>query len=346
VQRLVGGQKLSFHLNEPSQAVAITQSLPLGEEWDFVIMQGFSLEATATLGNPAQFVADSVAILGNVKAHSPGARAVLFQTWARGPGHSVYPGSFPGPLQMHQQIENGYRQAEAAIDSAFGPGSARRAAAGETAALRNFHPGLYIADLSHPAPPLSVMAFSAIYSAIYGARACDVSPDFGAPSNLASRLIGFGIGAVDWYELAGIADRVATPATRRRPGSGEDFLLSTGAPGILNACPLKSIAVGESVTFQVHSPIGTYAGLPATILFDDLRDGPTLEIGVSQTNPLTAHVVAQTSALPPQGISVTLTIPPAFAGRSFLVQGQVLGPSPKTLLAFTTTDGHLLLVSP
>ena len=130
VQRLVGGQNLSFHLNEPSQAAAVTQSLPLGEEWDFVIMQGFSLEATVALGNPPQFVANAVAILGNVKAHSPGARAVLYQTWARGPGHSVYPASFPEPMAMHRQIENGYREAEAAIRAAFGPGSVRRAAAG------------------------------------------------------------------------------------------------------------------------------------------------------------------------------------------------------------------------
>ena len=112
---------------------------------------------------------------------------------------------------MHRQIEHGYREAEAAIKAVYGSLAVRRAAGGETIALRNFNPILYLLDLSHPRPSLSVMAFCSVYSAIYKARACDISPDFGTPSNLGARLNAFGIGQVQWDALAGTADRVAGP---------------------------------------------------------------------------------------------------------------------------------------
>ena len=343
VQRLVGGTKLAFHLNTPEQAVAITQGLPLGDEWDFVIMQGLGLEATASLGNPGQFIANAIGILSNVRAHSPNARAVLFQPWARAPGHAFYPVSFANPLEMHRQIETGYREAVVSFRAAFGPGSARRAAAGETVALRGFDPTLYKFDLTHPEPPMSVMAFGAVYSAIYGARVCDIDPDFSSPSKLGSLLGGFGFGPIEWGELAGTAERVAPPSMRLRPGSGEDFLLLTGPPGLTNGCPIKPVSAGQTVTFHVSSPAGTYDGLAATIFLDEVRD--RVDTQVIHYNPMTAHVTAQTSALTRAGSSVTLTIPPGFAGKSYLVQGKVLGPSPKTGLPVTLTDGHLLFVS-
>ena len=56
------------------------------------------------------------------------------------------------PLEMHGQIEAGYRDAELAMNAAFEVGAARRAAAGEAVALRSFDPSLYSSDLSHPAP--------------------------------------------------------------------------------------------------------------------------------------------------------------------------------------------------
>jgi hypothetical protein len=273
-------------------------------------------------------------------------KAILYQPWARGQGHSYYYGIFPGPLQMHLQIETSYLAAIAAIDAAFGPGSARRAAVGEALALRNFSPALYIADLSHPRPNATVLGSCAVYSAIYGARVCDLSPDFATPSNLGSRLNYFGIESVQWAALAGIADRVAAPATRRLPGSGEDFLLSTGSAGMLNSCPVKKLSVGQTITFMIHSPIGTYNGRAARILFDLLPELSTTEIGTSHTNPLTAQVAAQTPALAHGGTSYTLTIPPDFAGRTFIVEGMVLGYSAKTGLSFTMTDAHLLPISP
>ena len=60
-------------------------------------MQGFLSEATR-LGNPLGFRVNAVGIVDSVRAHSPDALAVLFQTWAYGSGHGAYPRSFADPL--------------------------------------------------------------------------------------------------------------------------------------------------------------------------------------------------------------------------------------------------------
>ena len=95
--------------------------------------------------------------------------------------------------------------------------------------------------------------------------------------------------------------------------------------------------------FHVSSPAGTYDGPAAMIFLDEVRD--RVDTQVIHHNPLTAHVPALTSALTSQGLSITLPIPPGFAGKAYLVQGKVLGASPKTGLPVTLTDGHLLFVS-
>ncbi|MEO6598002.1 MAG: hypothetical protein ABIP94_24935, partial [Planctomycetota bacterium] len=49
VERLVSGQDLRFHATDPGQVAAISNSLPPGQTWDRVIMQGLSTESTTTL---------------------------------------------------------------------------------------------------------------------------------------------------------------------------------------------------------------------------------------------------------------------------------------------------------
>lgn len=334
-------------------SAAITQALSLGESWDFVVMQGFSLEATIALGNPTQFRADAVGILSNVRDHSPAARACLFQTWARATwaradGHSVYPSSFSGPVVMHRQIETSYAQAAADMDAAFGPDSGRRTAAGEPAFLSAFDPSLYTPDLSHPAPPMTVLASLTIFTQIYGVRACELEPDFGGTSNLAQRLASFGIGPAPWRWLAGLADRVAPAHLRRFPGSGEDYLLTSGPLGALDACPDKEVVAGGDLGLRLHSPNGLVNG-SASILRLDLNPmsprwpGHPMFPEVHFLNA-TSTVLMQTPALAAEGHAVTWGVPPAMAGRYALVQGYSLAPSPMTANPFTTSDAHEIRV--
>ena len=81
VKRFAGGQDLDYHANNPGQVAAISNALPNNQDWDFVVMQGQSTEATQALGDPADFRANAAAIMGNVRNHSPSVKAVLYQTW-------------------------------------------------------------------------------------------------------------------------------------------------------------------------------------------------------------------------------------------------------------------------
>ena len=351
VPKLVGGQNLAFHLNTPSQAEAITEALPLGEEWDFVVLQGLSTEATVSLGDPDAFRANAVAIVGNVRAHSPNARAVLYQTWARGSGHSFYLGgnpAFQNPLDMHQQIEAGYRGAEADIDAAYGAGTALRAAAGETAALVNWDASYYDPDLSHPAPSLTFAASKAIFSRIYATRACDLSPDFSGGSGASPfvlRFVDYGLGSGDFRLLAGLADRVAPVGLRRFAGSGEDLLLWTGFDGEVFPCPLTEYSRGRPLSVRVESPAGLYAGAPA-MLFGQLFPTGTPPVPAPATaelfvDPQSAQVLGSFNEVG-AGQNVSLPAAPTLYGMSFLIQAQAFAPSGNTGNAFTTTDGHEL----
>jgi len=348
VQKLVGGQDLFFHLTDPAQAAAITTSLPLGEEWDFVIMQGYSLEATVSYGDPASFRANALAILTNVRAHSPDAKAVMFQTWARGPGFSGYPGTYASPYEMHTQIQANYQLAVDDMNAAFGPGTAFRAAAGDAVALHAFDSSLYNPDQSHPNPPTSMMAAMAIYQAIYRERVCDITPDFVGSSNLATRLTNIGLTAADWVQYGGVAERIADNDVRRWPGSSEDHLLRTGVNGVISSCPVKSAGLNDVLDISLSSPVGLYLTTPSFIFIDPFPTGGTPgamnEWPEVHFNVGSSFIAKQTMMLPANW-NFQATIPDSFPGLSLRVQAISVAPSAVTGNPdFTITDGHEIVL--
>jgi hypothetical protein len=348
IARLVGSTYLSFHLNHPIHAEAIADSLKVGEAWDRVVLQGFSTEATETLGNPAQFRADAAAIFANVRAHSPSARLSMFQTWARAPGHSFYPDTFAEPYAMHEEVRRNYRLCVDELNQAFGAGAAVNAAVGDAIALHGFDPAIYCPDLYHGGPELTLTAAMVIYTTVYGQRACSITPDFSGPSPFATQMQMLGLTKDDWEPLAGIADRVADGSLRLYPGSGEDALLRTGVAA-LDACPLKRIDPGDVLTIRLETPVGLYNGAPA-LLFADLfptgsPPGPWVGAPEIRYDPSSAWVLASTPSLQ-DDLFGDLTIPPWMVGRSLLVQGHLLAPSVETGNPFTTTDAHELRARP
>ena len=350
VPRYGKGKNLSYHLNL-AQSLAIDRSFPLGEEWDWVVMQGGTLEAAATAGNTPNFVANGVQIMDNVRLHSPGALAVIYQTWARGAGHSLYTAPTPtypgGPLQMHLELEDGNQQLADAIDAAYGPGTAVIAAAGESSALRGFDPSFYKADLSHPSNELTIQAGTTIFTRIFGQGACELEVDWDTPGPLANHLISLGQDEQAWRDLAGIADRSGDPSLRAYPGSSEDLLLEFGEPGATTFCGIESIPAGSPVRFELTSPAGSYSAEPVTLYFDVLgaTGGSTFappwpEVHFTES----ASIQALASSLGSGGLAVELSLGTQYVGSTLLVQGMSEGASASTGNAFTLSDAKTLRV--
>ena len=130
VTQLVDGAGLAYHLDVVRAAgtSSVVDAAPRGS-WDTVIVQGHSLEPTR-LGDAAAFRAGVAGLVERVRAHSPAAGAVLYQTWARGPLSPVYPSPFASPADMHAELRAGYATARA--DLAAGATAARANCASAT----------------------------------------------------------------------------------------------------------------------------------------------------------------------------------------------------------------------
>ncbi len=344
IQRLVSSQDLHFHATDPTQVAAIGNSLPPGRRWDAVVMQGQSLEATAARGDPSLFRSSAVAILGNVRAHSPAAQAILYQTWARALGHPLYPVPFTSPRAMHDEIRGNYARAAADLDAAFGSGSASLARAGDCVALLEWDPTYYESDLHHPAPAVTVLAGMTLFTAIYRQPVCGIAPDFNAGGPLVSRLASLGLGQADWNRLAGLADRCAARDLRSYPGSGDHLLLEGGVfPGALTACPVQPIRAGAFLQVRMRSLNGAFDRAPGFVLLDvfptGFPPGPLQGLPEIQVAPATAAVFAQSGNLL-SPLPLLVPLPTAVPGASILAQGIAAAPSRATGSSLlTATDG-------
>lgn len=348
VSAIVGGATLPYHATNPTQIAAIGGSLPAGQTWDCVVIQGSSLEATANFGfDPTTFRAHAVTILANVRNHSPAAKAVLFQTWADPVGQYFYPAPWAGPMDMHNTIRGNYDLALGDLDAAFGAGAAAKAAVGDAMALLEWHPQWYEPDLSHPGPAMTLLSAMCIYTSIYGGRVCDIDPNFAPGSPLALMLTPHALGEAVWNHLAGFADRSAHPALRRHPGSGDHLLLETATDtDPLTACPIEQITNGTVLQLRLRSMNGVYTAADGALMLDlfptGSPPGPAAlypEVQVALGRAILGPFVSLGSPL-----TVAIQIPLTLPGQSFLLQGLALQASSETGNPdFTTTDAHELV---
>ncbi len=342
VPRLFGGTNLAFHRNDPGQVAAIGNSLPAGQQWDFVVIQGHSLEATVNQGDPAAFRANAVGIVQNVRAHSPAARAVLYQTWARGPGHPLYPAAFPDPWTMHTEVRRNYQLAANDIDAAFGPGTAQIARVGDAVARLGFDPVYYNPDLSHPSKDVTLLAAMSIYARIYGGSVCSFVPDFTGQSALAVHFATYAFQPASWPAMRGYADLIADRGQRAFPGSDEDLLLRSGDTPLVEPCPRIEAPRGGTLHASLTTPVGRYGTSPAVLFLDAVPGGPPPLFPELHVAPGSALVIGSTAALG-TGLRLALPIPATLPRLSVLLQGVGLGPSANMVNPlFTTTDGQTI----
>lgn len=101
-----GGQRLSYHVQNED-------TLPLIESqtWDYVVLQGHSLE---TIDDLEGFLQNGQTLVDWIE--SAGAKPLLYETWARSPIHTIYnePGfPYSTPDEMQEAVSAGYEELSA-----------------------------------------------------------------------------------------------------------------------------------------------------------------------------------------------------------------------------------------
>ena len=162
------GQSLLFHRNNNTNV--ITTGIVPGGQWEHVVLQDFSTAPTH-IGNLSQHLSSSLSLYQAVAAHSPNVVPVMYETWARGFGHSFYAGanpSFPGgPAQMQAELRSGYQQSTANINAAVGSDIALLAPVGDVWESTGFASNMYAGDIYHANDRGTLLNALVLYATIY-----------------------------------------------------------------------------------------------------------------------------------------------------------------------------------
>lgn len=205
----VSGQSLSGHLS--TNTGVITTGIMAGETWEAVVLQDLSTQPTLPPnGNRDLHRSSAVGLYQAVFAHSPNVVPIMFETWARGPGHSFYtvaPIKFPGgPAQMQQELRDGYHLSAQDISSEPGM-DAKYAPVGDAWENANWMVTggkLHHTDLWHAQNRGTLLAALVLYATIYDdPTTSDI--------NLSGVLSSLALTAQDGLDLTGVADATLVP---------------------------------------------------------------------------------------------------------------------------------------
>ncbi|MEM9070039.1 MAG: hypothetical protein AAGE52_16145 [Myxococcota bacterium] len=176
--RALPGVTLQAHRDDARLAGAPTR---VAEGWDVVVLQENSLRPTDALGNPERFKEDATWFHDLALESRPGSRVILYETWARRAGHSVYDSSFESPTEMQAQLRFHYFDAAdryIPMFSMFEP-AVEVAPAGdawEFQLMMGEPPQLHASDDWHAGPAGQYLNALVIYSTIYGRSASGLAP--------------------------------------------------------------------------------------------------------------------------------------------------------------------------
>ncbi|HWB58183.1 MAG TPA: DUF4886 domain-containing protein [Chthoniobacteraceae bacterium] len=165
----VPGKNLAYHLSQPQ-----TDEDLKAKPWDWVVLQGFSTEATH-MGSPDDFLKNGVEFYKRIMAADPKARVVLYETWSRPKGSPYYTGestpkSFADQKEMDSEIQKNYTELYRRME-AIDPGHQIALAPVGLAfqMSREKYPdiNLNFTDLHHANTAGSYLAALVIYATIY-----------------------------------------------------------------------------------------------------------------------------------------------------------------------------------
>ncbi len=198
------GQSLQGHLT--SNTAVISSGITPPEKWEHVVLQDFSTWPTH-IGNLPQHLSSSLGLYQAVAAHSPSVVPIMFETWARGPGHPFYTdGSFPGgPAQMQQELRDGYHLSTDNINATIGINLARYSPVGDAWENAGFPLTLYGDN-----PPYHAQNRGTLLNALVLYRTIYDDPTTG-DIDLSGVLASLSISTADGTFLTGVADITLVP---------------------------------------------------------------------------------------------------------------------------------------
>lgn len=206
------GQAIGWHVD--NNTATIHFAIPLDQDWDYIVMQEHSTKLTQAFPGPPAYPAsveeskaDVVDLYNEAKSRSADITPVLYETWARGPGHAFYTGGSPlypgGPSEMQAEIRSGYNQLKGALDAEIGSDVTRIAPVGDAWEEANWV-DLHSGDLWHAQNRGTLLAALVIYGTVYGD---ETTSDIDLTGVLAS----LSLDSTDGAELTAAADATLVP---------------------------------------------------------------------------------------------------------------------------------------
>jgi hypothetical protein len=100
-----GGTTMHQHFDNGAGEITAIQS----KKWDYVVLQGHSLDATTSAPHPGEFLEYGQKMAAIIRQNNPATKIVLYETWAYPKAHQVFPAKFANQSEMLDQIAAGYR---------------------------------------------------------------------------------------------------------------------------------------------------------------------------------------------------------------------------------------------
>jgi hypothetical protein len=263
---LMGGKDLAYHIGEVDANAAANVDSPLlsgGDTWDDVIMQGYSTEATH-LRDTMAFRTNALALYRRVKDHASGkgagVRPVLFQTWARAPGHSFYPASFPTPAAMQHEIRTNYQAAAESILAAEPAADVRIAPVGDAFERGGFSPvRLYAADLYHAGNLGPALAALVLYKTLYGTTVTNIPYDIVRTTGWTD------MSSNDWERVTYWAEGLQPPAAGQTARTAYIDAVGNNGPANWNNLPFSAVIGSANATLILKDSQTNATGIRATL---------------------------------------------------------------------------------
>jgi hypothetical protein len=332
-----------------AQLGLVTSSLPAGQTWHAMIVEGATLETTTInmpplVGNPAAFQANMLTIASAYFAHSPNGLFVGHETGADHPNSSRYPAWFANAATWLAFPQAAYEQAAEAITAAHPSSPAVRIAHQGTCWANTIGYGLpfYQNDLHHLSNMGKALVACLYYIEIYGGRIEDIAVDFTVTTPLVSRLLSNGIDASKWRRIVGFADRSQPRGLRPFPGTDSDFQMRIGfASNDVNLVSTKQATSGSQLFVKLISPLDANTFSVAGVYMQILPTGTPPNSGGFPGLQLDRGLMTTWFGVADlTGSAVIQTIPAGLAGNTIWLQAVSRGPSGSAAYPITLSDAQ------